>query len=66
MKTKRLVKKLRLNKHTVSLLDNKDMNGVQGGTLGPTEWMCDETWETCDPKRCGWTAAATCTCVVTC
>ena len=36
MKTKRFVKKLVLNKKTVSHLDSDELNAVNGGESGPT------------------------------
>ena len=59
MKTKRFPKKLVLKKTTVANLNKQEMNALQGGA---TELTCGPTWETCDPKRCGYTFLQTCTC----
>lgn len=42
MKTKTIIKKLSLNKKTVSSLDNQGLNAIKGGTL-PTEMYCKTT-----------------------
>lgn len=36
MKTKKIGKKLTLNKNTVAHLDNGELNAIQGGVLLPT------------------------------
>jgi len=56
MKTKKLEKKLVLNRKTITNLDNTQLSGVQGGfttycvTVGRTE--CFTNCVVCDTRRC--------------
>ena len=55
MKTKKFHKKLALNKKTIADLGGKEMSGLKGGKILPTE----PTWMTC-PGACQTHYIATC------
>lgn len=53
MKTKKLVKKLRVNKRNIANLNNLEMNAIDGGWSGNTCPGACYTVGTCPISECG-------------
>jgi len=69
MKTKKLSKKLGLNKKTIANLNKSEMEMANGGACSlfvscTSEYPCNTSWDVCDPTNCSticdWTERPTC------